>query len=89
VSEDKKSRLPALVGLALAGTGVAHFVRPELFEGITKSAFPQDTDRHLKTNGAIETAIGLGLVAPKTRRLAVLGTLGYVGYLAVNVARNR
>jgi uncharacterized membrane protein len=89
VSEDKKSRLPALVGLALAGTGVAHFVRPELFEGITKSAFPQDTDRHLKTNGAIETAIGLGLAAPKTRRLAVLGTLGYVGYLAVNVARNR
>lgn len=89
MSEHKKSRLPALVGLALAGTGVAHFVRPELFEGITKSAFPQDTDRHLKTNGAIETAIGLGLVAPKTRRLAVLGTLGYVGYLAVNVARNR
>ncbi|WP_319448102.1 MULTISPECIES: hypothetical protein [unclassified Mycobacterium] len=89
MSEQKKSRLPALVGLALAGTGVAHFVRPELFEGITKSAFPQDTDRHLKTNGAIETAIGLGLVAPKTRRLAVLGTLGYVGYLAVNVARNR
>jgi uncharacterized membrane protein len=89
VSEHKKSRLPALAGLALAGTGVAHFVRPELFEGITKSAFPQDTDRHLKTNGAIETAIGLGLVAPKTRRLAVLGTLGYVGYLAVNVARNR
>jgi uncharacterized membrane protein len=89
VSEHKKSRLPALVGLALAGTGVAHFVRPELFEGITKSAFPQDTDRHLKTNGAIETAIGVGLVAPKTRRLAVLGTLGYVGYLAVNVARNR
>ncbi|MDT5077368.1 MAG: hypothetical protein QOJ80_2005 [Mycobacterium sp.] len=89
MSEHKKSRLPALVGLALAGTGVAHFVRPELFEGITKSAFPQDTDRHLKTNGGIETAIGLGLVAPKTRRLAVLGTLGYVGYLAVNVARNR
>jgi uncharacterized membrane protein len=89
VSEHKKSRLPALLGLAVAGTGVAHFVRPELFEGITKSAFPQDTDRHLKTNGAIETAIGLGLVAPKTRRLAVLGTLGYVGYLAVNVARNR
>ena len=89
MSEHEKSRLPALVGLALAGTGVAHFVRPELFEGITKSAFPQDTDRHLKTNGAIETAIGLGLVAPKTRRLAVLGTLGYVGYLAVNVARNR
>lgn len=89
MSEQKKSRLPALVGLGVAGTGVAHFVRPELFEGITKSAFPRDTDRHLKTNGAIETAIGVALVAPKTRKLAVLGTLGYVGYLAVNVARNR
>jgi uncharacterized membrane protein len=89
VSEEKKSRLPALAGLALAGTGVAHFVRPELFEGITKAAFPQDIDRHLKTNGAIETAFGLALVIPKTRKLGVLGTLGYVGYLAVNVARNR
>ena len=89
MSEDKTSKLPALVGLVVAGTGVAHFVRPELFEGITKSAFPKDTDRHLKTNGAIETAIGVALVAPKTRKLAVLGTLGYVGYLAVNVARNR
>jgi uncharacterized membrane protein len=89
MSEEKKSKLPALVGLGVAGTGLAHFVRPELFEAITKSAFPQDTDRHLKTNGAIETAIGLGLVAPKTRKLAVLGTLAYAGYLAVNVARNR
>lgn len=89
MSEEKKSRLPALVGLVVAGTGVAHFVRPELFEGITKAAFPQDIDRHLKANGAIETAIGLALVVPKTRKLGVLGTLGYVGYLAVNVARNR
>ena len=89
MSEQKKSKLPALVGLLVAGTGVAHFVRPELFEGITKTAFPQDTDRHLKTNGAIETAIGLGLVAPKTRKLELLGTLGYAGYLAVNTARNR
>jgi uncharacterized membrane protein len=89
VSEQKKSKLPALVGLGVAGIGAAHFVRPELFEGITKSAFPQDTDRHLKTNGAIETAIGLGLAAPKTRKLAALGSLGYAGYLAVNVARNR
>jgi uncharacterized membrane protein len=89
VSEHKKSKLPALVGLVVGGTGVAHFVRPELFEGITKSAFPQDTDRHIKTNGAIETAIGVGLLSPKTRKLAVLGTLGYAGYLALNVARNR
>ena len=91
MSKEKSSRLPVLaVGLAVmfAMTGVAHFVRPQVFEGITKSAFPRDTDRHLKTNGGIETAMGVGLLVPKTRRLATLGTLGYVGYLAVNAVRN-
>jgi uncharacterized membrane protein len=88
VSKEKSSRLPVLAGLVLAGTGVTHFVRPQVFEGITKTAFPRDTDRHLKTNGGIETAIGVGLLVPKTRRLATLGTLGYVGYLAVNAVRN-
>lgn len=86
---EKNSRIPLLAGLAVAGTGVAHFVAPQLFEGITKSAFPRDTDRHVKTNGGIETAIGLGLLVPKTRKLAVLGTLGYVAYLAGNAIRNR
>jgi uncharacterized membrane protein len=89
MSEEKKSKLPLLAGLAFAGTGVAHFVRPQAFEGITKSAFPRDTDRHIKTNGGIETAIGVGLLLPKTRRLATVGTLGYVGYLAANALRNR
>jgi uncharacterized membrane protein len=88
VSKEKTSRLPVLAGLLLAGTGVAHFVRPQVFEGITRTAFPRDTDRHLKTNGGIETAMGVGLLVPKTRRLATLGTLGYVGYLAVNAVRN-
>lgn len=87
--QEKNSRLSVLIGLAVAGAGVAHFIRPELFEGITKPAFPRDTDRHIKTNGGIETAIGVGLLAPKTRRLAVIGTLGYAAYLAGNAIRNR
>lgn len=87
--QESSSKLPSLVGLTLAGTGVAHFVRPQLFEGITKAAFPKDTARHLKTNGGLETALGLGLAVPKTRRLALVGLLGYGGYLAVNVIRNQ
>ena len=59
--QEKSSKLPTVIGLALAGTGAAHFVRPELFVGITKSAFPNDTDRYLKINGGLETALGLGL----------------------------
>ena len=86
---EKNSRFPVLAGLSLAGTGVAHFIAPQLFEGITKSAFPRDTDRHIYTNGGIETAIGIGLLIPKTRRLAVLGSLGYIAYVAGNAIRNR
>jgi uncharacterized membrane protein len=86
---EKNSRFPALAGLAFTGAGLAHFVAPQLFEGITKSAFPRDTDRHIKTNGGIETAIGVGLLIRKTRKLAVLGSLGYVAYLAGNAIRNR
>ena len=85
----KSSRLPVLAGLSLTGAGLAHFVKPELFEGITKGAFPNDTARAIQINGSLETAIGLGLLVPKTRKLAVLGSLGYVAYLAGNAIRNR
>lgn len=87
--EKSNSKVATLAGLSLTGAGVAHFVRPELFEGITKAAFPDDTSRYLQINGGIETALGVGFLIPQTRKLAVLGSIGYVGYLAVNVLRNR
>jgi uncharacterized membrane protein len=79
----------ALAGLAVAGVGVAHFVRPELFDDITGQAFPRDTRKHVYVDGGIETAIGLGLAARKTRKLAIVGLIGYGAYLAGNVVRNR
>jgi uncharacterized membrane protein len=88
-SEQKNSRGATIAGLALAGTGLAHFARPQLFESITAPAFPRNTRQNIYINGGIETALGLGLAAPKTRRLAVVGVLGYLAYLAGNVARNR
>lgn len=89
MSDREKSRLPVLTGVSLTGVGLAHFAKPELFEGITKPAFPRDTARHIKINGTIETALGVGYLIPKTRALAVVGTLGYVAYLAGNAIRNR
>ncbi|MDX1887751.1 hypothetical protein [Mycolicibacterium sp. 120270] len=83
------SRIASLVGLGLAGVGVAHFVKPELFDDVTGQAFPRETRKHVYIDGGIETAIGLGLASAKTRKLAVLGLLGYGAYLAGNVARNR
>lgn len=85
----KNSPVATIAGLALAGTGLAHFVRPDLFEPITQQAFPRNTQQNIYVNGGIETALGLGLAVPKTRKLALLGTVGYLAYLAGNVARNR
>jgi uncharacterized membrane protein len=89
--EDSKSgsRGATLAGLGLAGMGLAHFVKPELFESVTVQAFPRDTRQYIYINGGIETALGLGLASAKTRKLALVGTLGYLAYLAGNVARNR
>ena len=83
------SPVAKIVGVALAGAGVAHFVRPELFDGVTGQAFPRDTRTHVYIDGGIETAIGLGLTTRKTRRLAIIGLIGYGAYLAGNVVRNR
>lgn len=83
------SRVATLTGLALAGVGVAHFVKPEAFEDVTRQAFPRDTRKHVYIDGGIETGIGLSLASPKTRKLAVVGLLGYGAYLAGNVVRNR
>ncbi|MBV8930818.1 MAG: hypothetical protein JO152_16985 [Mycobacteriaceae bacterium] len=77
-----------LAGLALAAVGIAHYAKPEAFESITRRAFPNDIRQHTYVNGGIETALGVGLANPPTRRLAVAGLVGYLAYLGVNAARN-
>ncbi|BCI51330.1 membrane protein [Mycolicibacterium litorale] len=83
------NRAATLTGLAIAGTGLAHFARPQLFEPITVAAFPQNTRRHIYTNGGLETVIGLALAGRRTRKLGVAGLLGYAAYLAGNTVRKR
>ncbi|MCZ0727568.1 membrane protein [Mycolicibacterium iranicum] len=85
----ENSRAATVAGLALAGTGLSHFVVPQVYEGLTKSAFPTNTRQHIYIDGAIETAVGLGIASPKTRKLALGGLVAYGLYMAVNVARNR
>ena len=78
-----------IFGLLLAATGLAHFARPMAFHPITEPAFPTNTRQHVYINGGIETALGLGLAARKTRKLAVAGLLGYGAYLGASAARQR
>lgn len=86
---EKNSRKSTLIGLVLAAAGLSHFVKPELYAPITAPAFPNDTAKHIRINGSIETTLGLGLAVRKTRKLALLGVFGYIAYLGANAARNR
>lgn len=89
MSEKKTSTSITLAGLSLVGAGLGHFVAPQVFESFTKPAFPNDTARYIKINGTIETALGVALLVPQTRKLAAIGGLGYIAYLGANAARNR
>ena len=61
------AKIPA-TGAALAAMGLSHFAKPQIFDKITAPAFPNDTRRHVYTNGTIETALGVGMMVPQTRR---------------------
>ena len=85
-ASSKKGRL---LGLVIAGVGLSHFLRPALYEPLSKAAFPRNTRTHIYANGGIETALGLGLATPKTRTLAIVGGIGYLAYLLGNIVRNK
>lgn len=82
------AKIPAS-GAALAAMGLSHFAKPQVFEKITAPAFPQNTRRHVYVNGTIETALGVGLVVPQTRKFALAGVIAYVGYLLFGAVRSR
>lgn len=88
-TSEPKSRIGVYIGLALAAVGLSHFAAPKMYEPVTTAVFPENTRTHVYANGAIETAIGLGLVTRRTRPFAITGLLGYIVYLAGNVARSR
>jgi uncharacterized membrane protein len=76
-------------GVALAATGLSHFLKPQVYEKMTALAYPNNTRRYVYANGAIETAIGVGLVAPQTRKFAYAGIAGYLSYLIFGAVRSR
>jgi uncharacterized membrane protein len=75
------------LGFLIAASGVSHFVVPDVYEGITKSVFPENTSDWVMRDGACETAIGAAMMLRPTRKLGVLGLLGYVGWLGYNAAK--
>ena len=78
-----------LAGIVLAGTGAAHFAAPQVFDPISRAAFPDDPRQATYRNGAIEVALGLALTTKRTRLLGLAGSAGYAYWLAGRVRANR
>lgn len=83
----RSSKLVTIAGAGLAATGVAHFVAPDLFRGITEPAFPNDVEKAIQINGTIETLVGAAIAIPRTRKAGVVGLGVYGAYLAANMAK--
>ena len=47
-----------------------------------------DHQKHVYTNGGVETVLGLGFSSRQTRSLAIVGLIGYVAYLGGNAIRH-
>ncbi|WP_328528742.1 DoxX family protein [Nocardioides sp. NBC_00368] len=83
---DSSLDLP-LVGLAalFLGSGTLHLVRPQVFESIVPPQLPQ-ARKVVEVSGVAEIACGLGLLHPKTRRIAGLASAALlVGVFPANV----
>ena len=82
------AKIPA-TGAALAAMGLSHFAKPQVFEKITAPAYPRNTRRHVYVNGTVETALGVGLVVPQTRKFALAGVVAYLAYLIFGAVSSR
>lgn len=82
-------------GLLFLAAGVNHFVMPRAYRQIVPPGFG-DPDRVVAISGVAEIAGGLGVLLPRTRRLAGLGLIALLVavfpanlYMARNPARFR
>ncbi|MEE9414444.1 MAG: hypothetical protein V3V01_04100 [Acidimicrobiales bacterium] len=80
-----------LASAVFAGTGVAHFAKPDFFEAVVPDWFPTKSLAN-QVSGAAEIAFGLGLAIPATRRASGWGLLALVAAVFpanIDMALNR
>lgn len=68
-------RSTKLLALGFLGSGAIHLVKPEVYEPIMPSWVPSHREVILGS-GVAEIVLGVGLLAPATRRVAGWGSLG-------------
>ncbi|HEY3828533.1 MAG TPA: DoxX family protein [Solirubrobacteraceae bacterium] len=70
----RTTRSQRITALAFIGAGVNHFVLPRPYRQIVPPSFG-DPERLVVISGVAEIAGGLGVLLPRTRRLAGLGLI--------------
>jgi uncharacterized membrane protein len=70
----RATRSQRLIGLIFIGAGINHFVIPRAYRQIVPPSFG-DPARLVVISGIAEAAGGLGVLLPRTRRLAGFGLL--------------
>jgi uncharacterized membrane protein len=70
----RPTRSQRLIGLIFIGAGINHFVIPRAYNQIVPPSFG-DPARLVAISGVAEVAGGVGVLLPRTRRLAGLGLL--------------
>lgn len=79
---NRPSQAPALrLAALLAGAGILHFVRPQLFDAIVPTALPGRARTYTYASGVAELATAATLAVPSTRRAG--GALAAALFVAV------
>jgi uncharacterized membrane protein len=83
----KEPWLRYLLALVMTIAGVMHFVRPEFYVRIMPAFLPREWDLLLiDASGVFEIMGGIGLLVPKTRRIAAWGLIAlFIAVFPANI----
>lgn len=80
----------ALLAGVLGAAGALHLVKPSVYEGVVPGWVPGTPRQVVLASGVAEAALGAGLLAPRTRRLAAWGAVAlFVAVFPANVEHFR
>lgn len=68
-------RSRTLLGALFVGAGINHFLIPRAYQAIVPPSMREDAARLVAISGVAEIAGGVGVLLPRTRRLAGLGLI--------------
>jgi uncharacterized membrane protein len=71
----RRRRSARVLGLAFLGAGVNHFLMPRAYARIVPPSLKRLDTEVVAASGVAEIACGLGVLLPRTRRAAGIGTI--------------